>query len=176
MISEEYRAQLSQVHRGIFPWGGAVEGSVPKILKHALELDCKTILDYGAGYGSFKQTADKLGHNFDIREYEPGFADKAGMPEPADYVVCVDVLEHIEPEHIDAVIAHLHRLMNKAGYFAICTVPAYSNLPDGRNKHLIVQPAEWWLDKLEPFFGYTIELKSKAHVKLYVQPKGVEVT
>ena len=173
-LTESYRNQLSEVHSGIFPWGGAVEGSVPRILEHASQLGCKTILDYGSGYGCFKQTAEKIPHNFIITEYEPAFPDKANLPEPADYVICVDVLEHVEPELIDNVLQHLWSLTKKAGYFAICTVPALSNLPDGRNKHLIIEPAEWWFAKLDTLFDYEITLRSGAHIKMVVYPKVIK--
>lgn len=169
-LTESYRKQLSQVHSGVFGWGGEVEGSVPRILEHASQLGCKTILDYGSGYGCFKQTAEKIPHNFSITEYEPAFKEKSQLPEPADYVVCVDVLEHIEPECIDDVLVHLHSVMKVGGLFSICLVPAFSNLPDGRNKHLIVESIDWWQEKLDKLFKYEIFIKTKAHIKMYVYP------
>jgi hypothetical protein len=63
-------------------------------------------------------------------------------------VVCTDVLEHIEPEHLDAVLRHVCSLAKKAVFLQIATRPAKKCLPDGRNAHLTVQSAEWWLAKI----------------------------
>jgi hypothetical protein len=38
--------------------------------------------------------------------------------------------------------------IQKAGWFRIACYPAKKHLPDGRNAHLIVQPPEWWRDRM----------------------------
>ena len=60
----------------------------------------------------------------------------------------LDVLEHIEPECLDAVLDHMARLTQKAILLTVTTIPAAKNLADGRNAHLIVEPPEWWIPKL----------------------------
>jgi len=109
--------------------------------------ECVAILDYGCGQGQLKAA---LGNS--VREYDPAIAGKAAEPEPADLVVCTDVLEHIEPDCLDAVLLHLRSKVKKSLLFAISLRPAGKTLADGRNAHLIVESADWWLDRLAPYF------------------------
>ncbi len=80
--------------------------------------------------------------------YDPAIEGLDDEPEPADLVVCGDVLEHIEPECLDAVLDDLKRCTVKAIFLTVATRPAKKTLSDGRNAHLIQQPAEWWLPKI----------------------------
>ncbi len=110
-------------------------------------LEGRDVLDYGCGKGSL---ASRL--PFPIAEYDPAIPGKDALPEPHDVVVCTDVLEHIEPECLDSVLAHLRSLIKVEGFFVISTRPARKTLPDGRNAHLIIQPWEWWAAKLREYF------------------------
>ena len=67
---------------------------------------------------------------------------------PSDLVACIDVLEHIEPDCLDAVLDDLARVTARVGVFTIATGPAAKTLPDGRNAHLIQEAPEWWMPKL----------------------------
>jgi hypothetical protein len=90
--------------------------------------------------------------DFPIWEYDPAIPEKAESPRPADLVVCTDVLEHIEPDHLKAVLKDLKRCVKRMGYFVINTGPARKTLPDGRNTHLIQQDREWWRNTLGRYF------------------------
>ena len=57
-----------------------------------------------------------------------------------------------ESECLDAVLDHLAELTEQVGFFTIHTGPAGKVLPDGRNAHLIQQPPEWWLPKIQERF------------------------
>jgi hypothetical protein len=63
-------------------------------------------------------------------------------------VCCIDVLEHIEPALLDNVLDDLKRVTQRIGVFTVCCEEAKKFLSDGRNAHLIVQPAEWWLPRI----------------------------
>ena len=122
--------------------------------KHATEAEalankhqCKTILDYGCGQGFFKM-AFEINSRIKISEYDPAIIGKNILPKPADLVICTDVLEHVEPEKIDAVLKHIKRLMVKAGYFTIALCPTKEFLPDGRNAHVLLKTIDWWLLKI----------------------------
>jgi hypothetical protein len=67
-------------------------------------------------------------------------------------VVCTDVLEHVEPEYLDNVLADIAGLTKQYAYFNISLMEAMKTLPDGRNAHLIVQPWQWWAEKLREYF------------------------
>jgi 2-polyprenyl-3-methyl-5-hydroxy-6-metoxy-1,4-benzoquinol methylase len=67
---------------------------------------------------------------------------------PADLVCCIDVLEHIEPEYLSAVLSHLASLTKNLAFLTIHSAPAIKILPDGRNAHLIIKPMSWWTPTL----------------------------
>ncbi len=84
-----------------------------------------------------------------MREYDPAIEGKDGRPVFADLVVCTDVLEHIEPDRLDNVLTHLRTLARRAVFVVINTQPSNKTLTDGRNAHLIVEPAVWWYERLQ---------------------------
>ena len=84
-------------------------------------------------------------------------------------IVCWDVMEHVEPKYVDNVIAHLQALMLKGGYIYICLVPAHGFLSDGRNAHLTIQDAGWWLDKFNKVFSNVENVfQTKGHLGLAI--------
>lgn len=147
LVSEEYRAQLLEMHnRPGPPWGN-------KGYHHAGEAlnflgDGHSILDYGSGKGTFGLAVREIRPDLDVRDYDPGVPGATALPDPADLVVCTDVLEHIEPDRLAAVLAHLFGLARRRAYLDIALFEAKKTLPDGRNAHLIIRPAPWWLDVL----------------------------
>jgi S-adenosylmethionine:diacylglycerol 3-amino-3-carboxypropyl transferase len=70
-------------------------------------------------------------------------------PEPHDIVVCTDVLEHIEPDCLDDVLADIRRCTKKAALLVVATRPAMKTLSDGRNAHLIQEDFKWWEPHIE---------------------------
>lgn len=141
LISERYREQNSLLHKeGAYGHkGGSYANQVVDICNTLRSTD---VLDYGCGQHFLAQRLP-----FPIKEYDPALEGFDKAPEPADIVVCTDVLEHIEPECLDAVLDDLKRLTKKVGFFAVDIREAKKTLPDGRNAHLIQQPAEWWFPK-----------------------------
>jgi hypothetical protein len=105
----------------------------------------KEILDYGCGR---KLLAFALGPAYSVFNYDPAVPDCADTPAPREVVYCGDVLEHIEPDCLDDVLADLRRCVIGIGLFRIAIVPSNTSLPDGRNAHLLVHPHEWWKQKL----------------------------
>jgi len=153
-ISEEYRQVLIQTHKkykgtwgnsGLRLWSNAFLG-IMRFQKF------NRVLDYGAGWGMVKDGLSKTHPHIEVIEYEPARAEVAASPEPCEMVICHDVLEHVEPEYLDNVIADLKRVTLKWGHFSVSTKPAVARLSDGRNAHLIVENFEWWIMKLAPHF------------------------
>ena len=106
------------------------------------------LLDYGAGKGRLGHTLkDIVPRPLTIHHYDPAIPQWAQPPEPCKFVACIDVLEHIEPELIDNVLDDLVRVTAGVGVFTVHTRAADKVLLDGRNAHLIQQPAAWWLPK-----------------------------
>jgi hypothetical protein len=122
LLSETYRAQLRALHSG--KWG-----------------------DEGHTWAT--PVAPALRERFFlVTEYDPAIVGKDTPPSPADLVASTDVLEHIEPESLDEVLAHIASLARVGVFLVISCRRAVARLPDGRNAHLIVESPEWWRDKL----------------------------
>ena len=150
LISPEYRALNEKLHedrdygRGGKRWMNFIHRKLGPFRPFNGMVD---MLDYGCGKG----TLGKL-MPFFIDEYDPCVPEKSARPEPHWYVICTDVLEHIEPECIDDVLADLAYLTLGQALLVIATRPANKCLPDGRNAHLIVEDEFWWKRKLAQHF------------------------
>lgn len=70
-----------------------------------------SVLDYGCGKGTLA-----LSLPFPIWEYDPAIDGRQESPRQADLVVCTNVLECVEPSHLDYVLQDLARCIGKVGY------------------------------------------------------------
>jgi hypothetical protein len=125
---------------------------VRDVSRFANQLKARTVLDYGCGQAKLSRHLRFLGcHN-----YDPAIPRFAAEPPVCDLVVCTDVLEHVEPECLDSVLAHL-REKARLGAFLVIALRYDSTklLADGTNPHKIVQPGFWWRDKLMEH-GWTV--------------------
>lgn len=149
-ITEDYLEQNRKLHEereGYGCWGWK---HADRVLELRDEAEATTVLDYGCGKGKLKVA---LGEPDWVREYDPAIPGKDARPEPADIVVCTDVLEHIEPDLLDNVLSELVRLTAKAAFLVIATRESTKCLPDGTSPHKIIKNADWWRAKLaEKFF------------------------
>lgn len=158
LISDEYRALNRQLHEQNTGYGGGY-----KWAEDIYAMAEGTVLDYGCGKGKLKSLFPDL----DIQEYDPAIPGKDGMPQPADFVVCNDVLEHVEPEYLDNVLNHLISLTKKKLLLVIACRPGNKFLPDGSRAHRIIKTEEWWLKKLANFGEFTV-LAPKSKLELAV--------
>lgn len=143
----------------------------------SMHQDGESILDYGCARRrlrhSLSQGAEEL-LPF-LREYDPGVPGCDGPPEPADIVVCTDVLEHVEVECLDDVLAHLKALTKRIALVVISTKASEMTLPDGTPQHKLVMNATWWEDKLatmEMFMATLPTDKPEAVFLLYADVDG----
>ena len=151
VISPEYLAQQQAMHAMPRGYGGVTAESeiVANLVLNAVEEHKpKAVLDYGAGKGHMGELLFINGYRGDYRPYDPAIPFWARRPDPAPLVLCLDVLEHIEPDLLDNVLADLQRVTVDRGIFSVCHREAKKALPDGRNAHLIVQPQAWWTQRL----------------------------
>jgi cyclopropane fatty-acyl-phospholipid synthase-like methyltransferase len=148
LISDYYIEQLNEIHNrrksfGSFGGRTNIKFLEPWIKKYG----AKTFIDYGCGKGVLVNTLKEQYGN--CTGYDPGYAEFIERPtEPSDMLISTDVLEHIEPEHIDDVLTHMGMLFTKCAYLLICCSPAAKKLADGRNAHLIVEEDTWWRPKI----------------------------
>lgn len=150
LISEEWREQNAQLHKMRDSFGSAAGRKYAQTVRELLaEHDGTTVLDYGCGKASL---AKHLGKSVLVRNYDPAIPEYAAPPEPADVVVCADVLEHVEPECLDDVLADLQRLTLEVALIVVACRPAHKRMPDGRNAHISVHPPAWWRERLGAVF------------------------
>jgi hypothetical protein len=120
------------------------------------------VLDYGCGANVSLAKNLRVKHKLTYQAYDPGVPRFCKEPMPAQMVCCIDVLEHVEPEHLEGVLDDLARLCEGIAFVSFCTAPAFKTLSDGRNAHLTVQPLEWWLPKLWARFDLqTVQMKNE---------------
>src|SRR4051812_26217325 len=151
VISQAYLGQQIELHRN--PDYGVASLSFAPIVKEVVQaFKVQSISDYGAGKKNLLRGLGEQGlSGFDYFPYDPAFPEY-GVPKPADLVCCIDVLEHIEQEFLEAVLLDLNEITQTYGVFSIHMEPAVKQLPDGRNAHLIQQPTSWWLPRLCQYF------------------------
>lgn len=141
LITAEYAQLNAQLHADRPDYGTSGQRWAPVVAALAETVKATQILDYGCG----KQTlAAALGPTHRVVGYDPAIPKLSAAPQPADVVVCTDVLEHVEPSCIDDVLDDLCRVTQKAALITVATRPAVKVLADGRNAHLTVQPFSWW--------------------------------
>lgn len=120
-----------------------------------------TLLDYGCGQGTFKNMLPPI-KGIETIMYDPCIEKHSKHPEPADIVVCTDVLEHVEPECVENVLNDLQKLTKKIAFISICLTPAIKNYSDGRNAHLSLLGKDIWYAKLRKRFRIIENLESKS--------------
>lgn len=119
------------------------------------------VLDYGCGQGSLGRALAERG--VAVAEYDPAVKGKSAAPAPADLVVCTDVLEHVEPDRIEAVLDHLKALTRGVLFAVIATTEAGKTLPDGRNAHILIRDEDWWTEKLGARFDLVELVECRTH-------------
>lgn len=170
LISDTYRDLNARQHFERPEWGRQSIKWWETVKNLCDKLKVKTLLDYGCGKGMLKEALERFG--YDVTCYDPAFPEYAARPEPHLFVVCTDVLEHIEPECLDDVLEDLHRVTRKGLFLVVATRPALKPLVDGSNPHRIIQPIEWWLEKIGTHFnvGHTQNMGDKVFAVM-VTPK-----
>jgi len=169
LISPDYRKEQESLHaKGNYGTASLQYGNIVSDLVDRLE--CNTMLDYGCGSMRNLLKVLKVERDCEYLGYDPGVPEFSGK-EPADLVVSIDVLEHIEPELLDNVLDDLMMLTEKWGFFTVHTGPAKKVLSDGRNAHLIQKSSDWWLPKIMQRFklqsfqatpnGFNVLVKAK---------------
>ena len=146
-ISPAYLALQQELHKNP-NYGTASIGYAPLVKDLLDAAKAKSLSDYGAGKKNLFGALQRLGKtDYEYLPYDPAFPEY-GPPQPADLVCCIDVLEHIEPDYLPAVLTDLRTITRRLGLYSVATGPAQKFLVDGRNAHLIQQPTSWWLPKL----------------------------
>lgn len=154
LISDDYRRLNAQLHDDLPDFGTVASALGVSIAKMCHKHNFHSVLDYGCGKGTLAPVLQAVG--LSVQEYDPAVPEKDEAPSPAQLVVCIDVMEHVEPDCVDDVLAHIASLSQAMAYFMIDNGPAKKNLPDGRNAHLTIEDLPWWKQKLSGYFKVAV--------------------
>ena len=150
MLSKLYKEMNQELHNSPNGFGGGGHKHIPAINDIVSCEGLTTILDYGCGQASLQRMAQ-----LNITNYDPCVDAYSKRPEGQfDLVVCTDVLEHVEPEHLKAVIDDIFNYSSKCVYLCIACLPANKTLSDGRNAHLTQEQPDWWMDLFMPYLDH----------------------
>lgn len=169
LITPEYRDLNAKLHKA-GNYGGGGWKWVGVALHFFLRQKASRIIDYGCGQGSFGAWWP-----YDLYpcvDYDP--VTFPNRPERADgtFVVCCDVMEHVEPQCLGDVLSDIGLYATAGALFVIATKPAKKVLADGRNAHLIVEQAPFWLHKLGLHFGSvrTVNVGKPGELVVFCEP------
>lgn len=169
-ISSDYLTMQRELHKNPHYGVASLEyaATVKSLMQHA---GVRSLSDYGAGKCNLHKALQQQGlHGYAYFPYDPAFPEY-GPPKPADLVCCIDVLEHIEIDFLDAVLLDLKEITRSLGFFSIATGAAGKILSDGRNAHLIQRPSSWWLPKLCQHFEIAQLQRSRIGFWVVTEPR-----
>ena len=159
VISDEQKELNKLLHRDNKNFGNRADGAgtaanLATAIDRMNELGvCKSVLDYGTGKGKLvKHLRSNVRSHIRVSGYDPAVEEWDDSPSAADIVTCLDVLEHIEYDSIDALLNDIKRLTNIFCYLVIDLQPAVKVLADGRNAHILLAPPDWWVTKIAQIF------------------------
>jgi len=85
--------------------------------------------------------------------YDPGNPAYDVVPVGTyDCLVSCDVIEHFEPAQLDKSLKLMQSKFSRAAFLLIACYPAKKRLLDGRNAHLVIENADWWMARIKQQF------------------------
>lgn len=151
LISQSYKDLLEKVHsdkKRLQGFGGKSK-NLGKFLHFYKKWEPVSVLDYGCGKGYILNQLREKFPQTQWYGYDPAVVEYKDITTPSyECVFCNDVLEHIEPENLTAVLQHISLLSEKYIWLRIDTKPARKFLEDGRNAHLIIENKDWWISRV----------------------------
>jgi len=140
-----------------------------------------SVTDFGAGTGRATKFFKDRGYQVlaidfaaNALEEEVPFADQClwelDIP-AADFGYCCDVMEHIPPDKVTAVLKNIAEHTTKGCYFRIATRPDVMGKLVGQALHLTVNTGEWWRRQVERFWSRVDVVESNGRdVVLWARP------
>lgn len=123
------------------------------------------VVDFGCGTGRLAAKMQDWGHRVLGVDFATNCLDDEvlipfcianlwDLPETVSgtHGVCTDVMEHIPPEKVDAVLTNIRRAVPKAFFNIATTLDAHGQVI-GERLHLTVKPESWWVEKLKAHWG-----------------------
>lgn len=149
-------------YRQVSPGAECVEGFLEIVKPQG------RVIDFGCGTGKAGLKLKAAGLDVLLLDFADNCRDAdaidlpfaiADLRQPIPHVgqvgFCTDVMEHIEPAHVDAVIRNVMGAVNKA-FFQISLIDDVMGKLIGRPLHLSIHPMSWWRETFVRL-GYRIE-------------------
>ena len=178
-ISPEYKAIQEHMHDTHERYGVSGSEHASRVFMAGAQIVRKygkcDILDYGCGKETLRLSMEECFppiHGMRMLGYDPGRDGYDAEPHPAQVVVCTDVMEHVEPECVDAVLRHLCELTEHVAIIDVALQPAVKVLPDGRNAHICLKSRDWWLSFIKKYFVLIEQTASERMLLVVGQPIG----
>lgn len=158
LITPEYKRLLQQYREQRPDWGRGGPKHAAAIAELCNEVRAGSLIDYGCGVGRLDEALQELRPELRIIGYDPSVPGKDVPPAGHfDVLASLDVLEHVEPECLRAVLRHMTALAPVA-YLNVSMREAKAVLPDGRNAHLIVWDARRWSTVLRWHYSKVVRI------------------
>jgi len=161
----DYVAAYKHMHSTGHYGSSAVDLHFERIAKAVLEVNPKSILDYGCGRSDLAAYFWNDGARR-IYKYDPAIAMFDSLPEDeVDMVLCTDMLEHVPMASVDRVLTHI-RSKGKVALFTISLKPARAKLPSGENAHVTLLLRKEWKRWVAEYFGSVREITTQWETEL----------
>lgn len=143
------------------------------------------VIDFGCGTGRGALALGAAGYEVICLDFADNCRDNEALHLPfvewdlarpiplrAPFGFCTDVMEHIPPDHVEAVIGNIMTAADRV-FFQISTVEDLFGGTIGQTLHLTVRPYEWW-ESLFTRLGYDILVREPGPgcCAFYIGPKG----
>lgn len=132
---------------------------VNKIVK---QNNFSSIIDFGCGNATLHQQFKKRCNKIQFYNYDFAIQKYSKYPQNKyfDFLVCLDVMQHIPEKQLEFVIKQHLKLSNCCLYNISCR-KAINILPNGENAHCTVRSKSWWLEYLKSFYDFVEQLNHK---------------
>ena len=176
IITKQYKDLLQTLHSESESFG-KTGSNISLVHKFLLDYDIRQVMDYGCGKGASWTFLEGVVNR--LSRYDPGVPQFDNPnKEPMQGLFCIDVMEHVEEECLDAVLRHIHSLTGEYAMFYISLQPSKDILPDGRNAHINLKGPSSWVYRLGKYFHLveaTTRVTSRKTGLYYVgTPKAIE--
>lgn len=166
-FSEEYKDYITEMHKKIPHWGRTRKRLV-RFYKFLHDERVTSFVDYGCGKGWLEQFLDPM----PVSSYDP-MVEEFSNPDykSQGWLVCLDVLEHVEEKYLDNVLRHIYRSFIHKALFYISWADT-DIFPDGTDAHITKHDFHWWYLRLTKYFVVEqIELKHADMGAFYIVTK-----
>jgi 2-polyprenyl-3-methyl-5-hydroxy-6-metoxy-1,4-benzoquinol methylase len=181
-IAEQERIKYEKVWTTIEAYNQSSPGLdlADKAIKIFKEYKVKSVIDAGCGTGkvlkkfyeagfltrgidiTFKAWDEEISGSLPIALLmnEVCLWDLPHWMKAFDAIYCIDVMEHIPEEKVEAVIDNLADRCNKIAIFQIAMFKDRFGDLIGERLHLTIKPKEWWAEKILRRFKNILEIRN----------------